>query len=110
MKRIKARDDGKGKGQWRIGIAQAGMAADGPELAPMRRQTWVQTSAAEGFYEMWSGTIGDLRRQAAAAERAGKAARDPNAASLPAPLQRCPRGRGAVSGAAVAPNQCRTLA
>ena len=57
-----------------IGIAQDGMAAGASALAGTRWETWLRTSTLEGFYEVWSGTTGDLLKQGEEAQtRAGKA-------------------------------------
>lgn len=47
-----------------IGIAQEGLAVRNPELGNTRWESWLQSSRAEGFYELWSGTLGDLLTQA----------------------------------------------
>ena len=64
FKRIQAQQKGKGGGSVSVGIAQDGVAARDPALAHTRWESWLQTSAREGFYELWSGTIEDLLRQA----------------------------------------------
>jgi hypothetical protein len=37
---------------------------ESPALAHTRCESWLQTSAREGFYELWSGTIADLLKAA----------------------------------------------
>lgn len=49
-----------------IGIAQHGLAPEDPVWAASRWDTWLQTSRAEGFWELWSGTVGELLAQARA--------------------------------------------
>ena len=64
FKRLQAQQQGKGDGSVAVGIAQEGVAAKDPALANTRWESWLQTSAREGFYELWSGTIADLLKQA----------------------------------------------
>ena len=53
-----------------IGISQDGMAAGASALAGTRWETWLRTSVSEGFYEVWSGTTGDLLKQGEAQTQA----------------------------------------
>ena len=55
---------GKGGGKITAGMAQEGIAARDPAFANTRWESWLQTRQAEGFYELWSGTVGALTRQA----------------------------------------------
>ena len=55
---------GKGGGKTYIGIAQEGIAARDPAFANTRWESWLQTRQSEGFYELWSGTVGALLKQA----------------------------------------------
>ncbi len=64
FKRIQAQQQGKGGGSISVGIAQEGVAAKDPALANTRWESWLQTSTREGFYELWSGTIAALLKQA----------------------------------------------
>lgn len=64
FKRIQTQQKGKGGGSISVGIAQDGVAARDPALAHTRWGSWLQTSAVEGYYELWSGTIADLLQQA----------------------------------------------
>lgn len=64
FKRIQAQQQGRGGGSIAVGIAQAGIAAKDPALAATRWESWLQTSEAEGYYALWSGTVADLLRQA----------------------------------------------
>jgi hypothetical protein len=55
---------GKGGGKITVGIAQEGIAASDPAFASTRWESWLQTRQSEGFYELWSGTVGALLKQA----------------------------------------------
>jgi hypothetical protein len=63
FKRIQASRLG---GSVAVGIAQDGVAATNPALADTRWESWLQTSRREGFFELWSGTIASLMKQAKA--------------------------------------------
>ena len=67
FKRIQAERQGKSGGSLSVGIAQDGLAADDPRLANTRWESWLQTQRQAGFYELWSGTLGELKAQAAKA-------------------------------------------
>ncbi len=43
-----------------LGIAFEQLAVDNPQFAATRFETWIQASAKDGFFEMWSGTVGDV--------------------------------------------------
>ncbi|QJR12897.1 hypothetical protein DSM104443_03991 [Usitatibacter rugosus] len=64
----KIRDEQKGKGggggSVSVSISQEGVAARDPALADTRWESWLRVSRADGFFEIWSGTIGDLLAQA----------------------------------------------
>lgn len=47
-----------------VGIAQDGIAAKDPALAGTVWDSWLQLSRKDGFFELWSGTVGDLLAQA----------------------------------------------
>lgn len=53
-----------------IGIEQKDLAIADPALANSRWSTWVQVSRGEGFFEVWNGTLGDIRKAAEAAAQA----------------------------------------
>jgi hypothetical protein len=55
---------GKGGGKVTLGIAQEGIAARDPAFANTQWESWLQTRQSEGFYELWSGTVGTLIKQA----------------------------------------------
>jgi hypothetical protein len=46
------------------GIEQDGLAVMNPALAATAWQSWLRTSRKEGFFELWSGTAGDLLKSA----------------------------------------------
>jgi len=64
FKRIQAERKGKGGGSLSMGIAQDGVAADDPALAHTRWESWLQTSRKDGFFELWSGSIAELKKGA----------------------------------------------
>lgn len=57
FKRMQNRKSG---GSLSLGIKQEGIATKDPALADSRWESWLQISAEEGFFELWSGTLGDL--------------------------------------------------
>jgi hypothetical protein len=63
FRRIRAEREGKRGGSLSIGIDQAGMAPTDPAWAGSRWETWLRTSRAEGFWELWSGPVADLLAQ-----------------------------------------------
>jgi hypothetical protein len=67
FKRIREQRQGQKGGSVAIGIAQDGVAATHPSLADTRWQSWLQVSRRDGFFELWSGTVGELLKQAQAA-------------------------------------------
>jgi hypothetical protein len=72
FKRIKAENDAKGSkggGSLTVGIAQENVAMTDAALDSTRWESWLQTSAKEGFFELWSGTVKDIKAQA---KQAGK--------------------------------------
>jgi len=68
LRRIQAtfRDlKGKAKGgSVKLGISQESIAARNPELAGTKWESWLQASRADGFFELWSGALGDLLARA----------------------------------------------
>jgi hypothetical protein len=64
FKRIQAQNNGKGGGSISVGISQHGVAAKDPALANTRWESWLQTSRKEGFFELWSGSVGEVLKQA----------------------------------------------
>jgi hypothetical protein len=66
FKRIKADNDAKGRkggGTFTVGIAQENVATTDTALDNTRWESWLQTSAKDGFFELWSGTVGDIKAQ-----------------------------------------------
>lgn len=55
---------GKGGGKAYLGIAQEGIPARDPAFADTRWESWLQTRQADGFFELWSGTVDSLLKQA----------------------------------------------
>ena len=55
---------GKGGGKAHLGIAQESIPARDLAFANTRWESWIQTRRADGFFELWSGTVGSLLRQA----------------------------------------------
>lgn len=54
---------GKAKGgSVTLGISQDAVAARNPELSETKWESWIQASRADGFFKLWSGTIGELLR------------------------------------------------
>lgn len=74
FKRLQAERRPDRGGSLAIGIAQEGVAAKNAELFDTHWATWLQTSQADGFFEIWSGSIGELIEQAeiAAARKADR--------------------------------------
>ena len=56
------RSQGKG-GSLSLGIAQENVAARNPELGPTKWESWIQVARKDGFFELWSGTLGELLAQ-----------------------------------------------
>ncbi len=72
FKRIKAENDAKGGkvgGNLTVGIAQQNVASADVTLDNSRWESWLQTSAKDGFFELWSGTVKDIKVQAKAATK-----------------------------------------
>lgn len=57
-------------GSLSVGIAQEGVAVKEPAFADSEWQSWLRLSQQDGFFELWSGTIADLLKQAKANEDA----------------------------------------
>ena len=63
IKRVQAQAGDKRGGTVAVGVSQAGLALRDPALAATRWESWLQTSREDGFFELWSGTLGDLLKQ-----------------------------------------------
>jgi hypothetical protein len=71
FKRIQAERRTNSGASLAVGIAQDGLAAAmDPALADTRWESWLQTSRRDGFFELWSGTIAALMKQAKTAKPA----------------------------------------
>jgi hypothetical protein len=71
FKRIQAERRTNSGASLAVGIEQEGLAAVmDPALADTRWESWLQTSRREGFFELWSGTIAALMKQAKTAKPA----------------------------------------
>ena len=66
FKRLQAERRDQGGASLAVGIAQDGVATQDPTLAHTRWESWLQTSQKKGFFELWSGAIADLIKQAKA--------------------------------------------
>jgi hypothetical protein len=67
FKRIKADNDAKGNkggGTFTVGISQDSMVVPDNKLDGTRWETWLQTNAKDGFFELWSGTVAQIKAQA----------------------------------------------
>lgn len=64
FKQIQASGSKSRSGTLSVGIEQDGVAARDPVLTRTEWSTWLQTSRREGFFELWSGTVADLLKQA----------------------------------------------
>jgi hypothetical protein len=72
FKRIKAENDAKGNkggGSITVGIAQENVATADTALDNSRWESWLQTSVNDGFFELWSGTVADIKAQAKKAKK-----------------------------------------
>ena len=59
-----AKAKGIGGGTLSVGIEQKELAVNDPKFAHTRWETWLQTNSRDGFYEVWSGTLAQLRELA----------------------------------------------
>jgi hypothetical protein len=57
-------------GSLAVGIAQDGVVTSDATLDHTRWESWLQTSAQEGFYMLWAGTLGELKAQERVARNA----------------------------------------
>ncbi|MBA4264035.1 MAG: hypothetical protein C0453_03045 [Comamonadaceae bacterium] len=51
-------------GSLSVGVEQDSLAVTDPTLSRTRWDTWLQVRQSEGFFEVWSGTAGQLRQAA----------------------------------------------
>lgn len=68
FKTIRAQKQGGGGGSISVGIAQDGVASRDPALANTRWESWLQTLKQDGYFELWSGSIAELLREAKSAD------------------------------------------
>ena len=54
---------GKGGGKISAGIVQEAIPVRDPAFANTRWESWLQVRRAEGFFELWSGTVGALLKR-----------------------------------------------
>jgi hypothetical protein len=71
FKRVKAERQGKAGGSLTLSIDQEGVAVEDPTFQRTRWESWLQVSQKNGFFELWSGTVATLLKQAKTAEAAG---------------------------------------
>jgi hypothetical protein len=64
FKRLQAEKAHNGGGSVSLGIAQEGLAATDPALADTHWESWLRTFLRQGFFELWTGTPGELRKRA----------------------------------------------
>jgi hypothetical protein len=64
FKRLQTERDKNKGGSVTIGIAQDGLAARDPKFNDTRWESWLQMSRQDGFFKIWSGTVGDLLKAA----------------------------------------------
>jgi hypothetical protein len=69
IKKLMAEKTTNGGGSISVGILQDGLAPDDPRLAKTRWDSWLQTDTKSGFFELWSGTVDELK---AAAKKSNK--------------------------------------
>jgi hypothetical protein len=69
IKKLMAEKTSNGGGSISVGIHQDGMAPNDARLANTRWDSWLQTDVKSGYFELWSGTVADLK---AAAQKAKK--------------------------------------
>jgi hypothetical protein len=69
MKKLMAEKQSNGGGSLSVGIHQDGLAPNDPRFANMRWDSWLQTEIKSGYFELWSGTVADLK---AASKKAAK--------------------------------------
>jgi hypothetical protein len=64
VKNLMAEKTKNGGGSIAAGISQDGLAPDDPRMANTQWNSWLQTDAKGGFFELWSGTVKDLKAAA----------------------------------------------
>lgn len=69
IRRLRSERNGTVGGSVAIGIEQTGLAPHDPDWQQLQWQTWLQSRRDDGFFELWSGTIAELRAQAESASK-----------------------------------------
>jgi hypothetical protein len=64
VKKLMADKSSNGGGSLAVGIHQDGLAPNDPRLANTRWDSWLQTDSKTGFFQLWSGTVDDLKAAA----------------------------------------------
>lgn len=60
FRELRAQRANTGGGSLAVGIEQDGLAVRDPAYANTRWETWLRTSRADGFFEVWSGSVAAL--------------------------------------------------
>jgi hypothetical protein len=61
IKKLMAEKSSNGGGSLAVGIHQEGLAPNDPRLANTRWDSWLQTDTKSGYFELWSGTVEELK-------------------------------------------------
>lgn len=63
QQKLAAMRAGRQKGTLAIGVRIDGVAEAVPQYATTRIETWMRVTAADGFFELWSGRIADAAKK-----------------------------------------------
>jgi hypothetical protein len=69
IKKLMAEKSSNGGGSLAAGIHQDGLAPNDPRFANTRWDSWLQTDSKTGFFQLWSGTVDELKATAKNAAR-----------------------------------------
>jgi hypothetical protein len=69
VRQAMAAPEKKRGGSLSVGVEQHSLAVADPALTRTRWDTWLQVRQSEGFFEVWSGTAGQLRKAAQARQQ-----------------------------------------
>lgn len=61
IKQARSAPQGKGGGSLSVGVSQESLATTDPVLSQTRWDTWLQARRSDGFFEVWSGSLAQLR-------------------------------------------------
>lgn len=61
VRAVKADPSKNSGGSLAVGVEQSSLAVTDAALASTRWETWLQVKKADGFFEVWSGTLAQLR-------------------------------------------------